>query len=429
MEQKQVNKQVQKLLLSQEMRQSVHILQCDSVNLTSYLKERSLDNPFLEVRSHFSATSRVATPREGTQLKGPRFNSVEEYLLQQVSLSMRESHLKELVVAFIDLLDDRGYFPYSISEIANDTNLDPVELTDALTLLQQLDPPGIGARNLRECLILQAQANMTPPTLALRILEHYFSQLVDHSWVTIAHDTGHSQKEIAEAVAFIKRLSPTPAIPNLTNTVEYIYPDLTLQIDNHQFQLSINHANEPELVFSAKSFSEFEKNTNMTVQTYLREKKAEYSDLQAELIHREETLLAIGSQIINEQLEHLINPSVPLKPLLQRQIAARLKLSESVISRGILGKYVQTQNGVIALKDLLSHRSAMTVDAKSDDEVKHAIISLIHNESKNRPYSDQKLCSLLANTGIVVSRRTVAKYRMQLGIPSTNTRKQSRLTQ
>lgn len=413
--------QSQSLSLSQGMRQSILILQLDAIDLTTYLEDISMANPLISV--HTTLDHRL--PEADSPQVEAQQPSLFTYLLEQVQLTMRATHLRQIVIYLIQQLDPRGYLALTNDEIAEALGLSMTEVLDAVTLLQRLDPPGVGARDLQECLYLQAEQDPDQiPEGVLALLEDSFDDLVKHRWHDLEVNLTLSRTQLDDCVAYIQTLTSNPGAAYGRTQIEYIVPELKLTIKNGKASLTLNRHSQPELIFAQATYERLSATNDSEVQRYLREKKAQFQSLEYAMQRRQETLIMIGRAIIQAQFEYFKDPSLPLAPLLLRDIAQRLQLSESTVSRTINNKYLQTDHGVYPLKMFFSRYSPATAgESRSTAQLLAALKAAVAQEDPAKPLSDAALAKALSDQGFVIARRTVAKYRQEAGIASARERK------
>lgn len=424
----QEQRQIQKLVLTQQMQQSIRILRYNIEDLHDFMQQKQLDNPFVKIKT--SSIKRTVDSGKSFSLEDElvsrQTQSLPEYLLSQVHLTMRKTILRGWVVFLIDHLDQNGYLTLDIDTICQQTQVDQTTLIDALTLLQQLDPPGVGARNLQECLLLQIENDDRSPLLALEIVQDHFEEFADHRWKEIAMAIGTSTSEVQQSFEYIKTLSPAPGAAFQTDSLSYIYPDLLVDVstDHRKIEVKLSSENQPQIIFNQKYYEKFSKSADVDVKAYLNEKRAEYISLENNLAQRGQTILRVGKVIVDHQQDFFLDKTHPLKPLLLRDVAQKLGLHESTVSRAVHGKYLKCNFGVFELKTFF--KRAVTTSQHDDlsvDEAQSQIKALIDAEKLDKPLSDSQLANLLKQNGILLSRRTVAKYREELGIKSSIKRK------
>lgn len=417
-------KQVQGLSLTQGMRQSILVLQSDAIDLADYLNEQSLENPLFDVHIDLDMPFIENSNQTSYQIRDNQ-QSLFEYLLDQVQLTMRKTPLRDLVIYLIEQLNPNGYLTLSDKEILHELEeVTPIMLLDAKTLLHQLDPPGIGARDLQECLYLQAEAEHADPEI-MSMLSDNFDIFVKHEWKQLRRKLKLSNEKLQKDVDFIQSLTANPGQRYTSQGEQYVVPELRVKKNKDKLSLSVTKYGQPQIVFAEETYDRLEKSTDIDVKQYIREKYSQYRTLEYNLERRIETISIIGKCIVNAQYQFFMQNSKALKPLLIRDVAQKLRLSESTVSRTVNGKYIQTDFGIFELKSFFSRRSKVTVGEKeqSVDQVKKKIKNLLESENSSKPLSDQKISDLLIGDGLKIARRTVAKYREELGFPSTSRRR------
>lgn len=417
-------KQVQGLSLTQGMRQSILILQSDAIDLADYLSEQSLENPLFDVRMNLDMPFIEGNDTGSYQIRDDQ-QSLFEYLLDQVQLTMRKTPLRDLVIYLIEQLDPNGYLTLSDKEIlAEVEGATPIMLLDAKTLLHQLDPPGIGARDLRECLYLQAEADKANKEI-MSMLSDRFDLFTKHEWKRLKKELKLSNEDLQKNIDFIQSLSANPGQRYTAQNEQYVVPELQVKKNKDKLTLSVTKYGQPQLVFAEETYDSLSKSTDEDVKKYISDKYSQYKTLEYNLQRRIETISIIGRCIVKAQYQFFMQNTKALEPLLIRDVAQKLQLSESTVSRTINGKYIQTDFGIFELKRFFSRRSKVTVGEKeqSVDQVKAKIKDILNAEDKSKPLSDQKISDMLNDDGLQIARRTVAKYREELGFPSTSRRR------
>ena len=373
--------------------------------------------------------------------------SLQEYLVEQLgyrNLSEREMKLATYLVGSID---EDGYLRRELDAIADDIaftlgiETTAEELERLLDVIHDLEPAGIGARNLRECLLLQmGQLPMNTPArrLARRILTDYFDEFVKKHYEKLISRLQVSEEEFRDAIAEIRRLTPKPG--NLyaeggTDTTPYIVPDFILDYHDGRFDLSLNSSNIPEVRINRR-YAEMLRDMVAPDGTVKAEDREALQFVKSKIDsakwfisaikQRHDTLMRTMQTILDYQKEYFKDgDKSKLRPMILKDIADRTGLDVSTISRVVNSKYVQTQFGIILLKSLFSE--AMQTDSGeevSSYEIKNILQQCIDEEDKRRPLTDETLMDILNSKGYRIARRTVAKYREMLGIPVARLRKQ-----
>jgi len=425
----QQQKQTQKLAMTQKLQQSIQVLQFSTEELTQFVENQALENPLLDVIQP-NYTSNYSKPRTSTGTEMTRLNQIPdttislfEHLIDQIHLNYRDTYLRTLVLYLVEYIDLNGYLTISLDEAVEQTGGTPIQLLDALTLIQQLEPAGVGARNLQECLMLQTERDNYAPEIAYLILEEYFTELVERKWENIAKKLVISLTDIQKVFDYIQTLTPTPGAVFGSTEGLYIIPDLTVKVDGQQVTVVSNRSGMPEIKFQQNYFEQMTQSGDSEVLNYLKEKQQAFEWLKKTVEQRGDTIYNVGKAIVETQQEFFLNEEDPIKPLILKDISEELAIHESTVSRAVNGKYLETDFGVFELKHFFSQKLASDEGERSTNDVKHRLQTLIDSEDKAKPLSDQKLVELLNDEGIDISRRTVAKYRDLLKIPSSAKRK------
>lgn len=402
--------------------QNVQLLQLNRIELSNHLNNLILGNPLIDLPENESRLTQVSAKDSTTVIEKTAADkpSLFTYLKEQIELLYRPTYLRELLFWWVNQLDHKGYVTKSVEEAVKETGATKVQLIDALTLLQQLDPPGIGARSLQESLMLQTERLDWSPEMAYLILEEQFEALSQKRWRYLAEFYGIQEETVREIFAFIQKLSPAPAEQFMDRQTPFILPELSVTTENGELTVSETKYKTPLLTFNTEYFNELAEREDPSVTRYIKEKKQEYTVLQNGLKKRRETILRVGTAIVMHQRQFFEQPENGLVPLQLNDLAQELQLDESTVSRAVRESYIQTKTGTFELKSFLSRRTA---GGGSQDQIDRQLLKLIQEEDKNKPYSDQALSDQLKASGIQLSRRGVNKYRQKLSIPSSTERK------
>ena len=423
----QSQKQTQKLAMTQKLQQAIQILQFNTEELHQFVETIALENPLFEVRSpkikSDLAMSHSAGERKDqliSQIPDQRI-SLFEYLISQIHLNYRETFLRQIILFLVEYIDSNGYLRIEPELVSKKFGADSLQFLDAVTLLQQLDPAGVGARDLQECLMLQTERDYHAPALAYLVLEEAFDDFVHHRWEKISQTYQLSLKEVQTIIDYVRSLDPFPGAAFSEKTAELIIPDLTLLRDGEKLRVRSNKRGQLKLNFHEAYFARLEKQADDETKDYLKEKRQQFQWLHKTILQRQDTILTIGSLIVAHQEKFFLEKRGALKPLTLKKIAEEAQLHESTVSRAVNGKYIETDFGTFELRHFFVNQ--VSEGEVSADEIKQLIAQLIEQENKQKPLSDQKIADDLHRAGHKVSRRTVAKYREALGIASSSKRK------
>lgn len=428
------------IALEEEERPAEEDEQPQQISVDEYLRED--DTP--SYKSRINNYSKDDKQRPVYLTEG---RSLQEYLVEQLSYRNLSERDMKLAVYLIGSIDEDGYLRRDLESISDDIaftvgiETSVGELERLLDIIHELEPAGIGARDLRECLLLQMnqmQVNTRARRLARKILTSYFDEFVKKHYEKLIARLQVSEEEFRDAIAEIRRLSPQPG--NLyaeggTDTTPYIVPDFILDYQDGHFQLSLNSYNVPEVKINRRyvdmirdmvgSDGRVKEKDREAIQ-FVKSKIDSAKWFISAIKQRHDTLMRTMQTILDYQQEYFKDGDrSKLRPMILKDIADRTGLDVSTISRVVNSKYVQTQFGIILLKSLFSE--AMQTDSGeevSSYEIKNILQQCIDEEDKRKPLTDETLMDILNTKGYHIARRTVAKYREMLGIPVARLRKQ-----
>jgi len=351
--------------------------------------------------------------------------SLEEHLNWQLGLSDTAAPIAEIARQIIGNLNEDGYLLMSLEELCQLTGCTMEEALEALKVVQFMDPVGVGARDLRECLSLQLENLNLEESLAFRIVQEHLPLLEGHKLKEIATRTESTFEAVVQAVECIKHLIPKPGLKYNNQKTNYVEPEVTIAKVDEEFVVLLNDEGMPQLRLNA-NYKKLLKSNGVSGDTksFLREKFRSAVDLLRSVNQRKQTIYKVCVCIVNRQKDFLENGFSHLHPMLIKDVASELGVHSSTISRVVTNKYVDTPQGVIEL------RKFFTMGLEKPDgeglsivQVKLKIKELLENENRNKPYSDNQLGQLLRRENIFINRRTVAKYREQMQIPGSRERK------
>ncbi|WP_433744506.1 RNA polymerase factor sigma-54 [Falsibacillus pallidus] len=427
-----------KLNMTQELSQAIALLQYSTQELFSFLEQKVMENPLIglespdvqlmDPRSDRIRTNRIAQPnktkQEWLERVAQKPDTLQEHLFSQLIMKTLTFKQKQILDLLLYNFDANGYLTASTDEIACEADAPVEEAEKLLTQIQSLDPAGVGARNLRECLLLQVKRREGAPQWTEEILMNHFQEFADRKWKDIASKLSCSLKEIQAVSDFIQTLTPRPAAEYGAHPSIYIIPELIVEVKDGQIRLRHHDSSVPHLIFHKEYYDEMEKYKDKGVKSFLKDKFQDYQFLMKSLHQRQETILKVGTALIELQTEFFLKGPKHLKPLTMKQLAEEIEVHESTVSRAVREKYIQTPFGTFELKSFFSSGVATNEDGDaSSSTVKNLIQEWIDEEDKKSPISDQAIADRLKEEGLKVSRRTVAKYRDQLQIPASSKRK------
>ena len=383
-------------------------------------------------RDHFAQTNTVTrSSAEDDEKREFMFNSitVEASLAQHLMEQVRDTNLSDEDRAMAELLigniDDYGYLMATVEELAASTNLVAEKILSVLKVIQGFEPVGVGARDLRECLMLQLERSGNTETLEYRIIRDHMEALGKRRIPEIARGTGQSVEDVQEALARIGRLEPRPGRAFLPVVEQYVAPEVFVVKNGDDFIVTTNDEQIPHLRISNvyKDLMSAGEN-NAEVKNYIREKIRAGKFLIKSLHQRQTTICNIGKEIVKRQREFMDKGVAHLKPMTMAQVADVVGVHETTVSRAVSGKYIETPQGVFEMKYFFTAGlQNVNGDNVSNTSVKDMIAEIFKAENTARPLSDQEVVKMLTAKGINIARRTVAKYRDELGILPSNLRR------
>ncbi|MBO8165458.1 MAG: RNA polymerase factor sigma-54 [Brevibacillus sp.] len=446
--------QTLKLVMTPELRQAITILQYSALDLMSYLQEQAAENPVIELPEIDTAveTAREAKPTPEIDWK----ELISSRAAGDYSLTKNEStynpldyvhaptsnlyqHLQEqlgylkgltavqrkIALYLIGNLDDKGYLEITTEEASRQLGVHVQEVEDVLAVIQHFDPVGVAARNLEECLLLQLRHAGLDDDNTVRVVTHHLDDLAHNRFSRIAEKLKIGIADVQRIADLVRSLNPRPGLAYQQAETRYVIPDVTVEKVEGEYVVLVNESSAPRLTIS-RFYENMLKQANSETEArqFIQEKLNAAIWLAKSIEQRRLTLLRVTQAIVEKQIEFFEHGVHYLKPMTQKEIAERVDLHESTVSRATSNKYVQTPRGVFELKYFFtSALSTANGDAASSESVKRRIKALIEAEDRFRPLSDQKLTELLEKEGIEISRRTVAKYREEMMIPSSAKRK------
>ena len=351
--------------------------------------------------------------------------SLQQHLIDQVSLCDCDDPTKENLVLLIGSLDENGYLTESPSNLSLQLNIPYPKFLEALEILNTFNPSGIGAKDLQECLLIQLQRNQREDSLAYSIIDKAYPLLLRRRIQEIAKKLKVSDEAIQKALEEIASMDPAPGkrFSDDSNTV--IEPDIRIFQEDELWKIELNNEYIPKLRISQKYKDLLAQGSlNKKEKEYLVENMRSGKFLINSLDQRQNTLKKISQNIIDQQPKFFVKTNPTLQPMTMQQIAEDVGVHETTISRAIANKYVKTPHGVFPLKHFFN--SGFTSDSGesiANRSIKETIEKIIQKEDPKKPISDQSISKELEKEGIKIARRTVAKYREQLGILPTHLRR------
>ncbi|MBT5331675.1 MAG: RNA polymerase factor sigma-54 [Porticoccaceae bacterium] len=454
----------QQLRMTPQLQQAIRLLQLSSIDLQQEIQESLYSNPLLEIDESAETPEkaddvgdidaeqpRVETEqknddleysaRDGmqqSQYSGADFTEREDaaeetlrdHLCWQLNLTPMSPLDRDIAMAIIDAVDSTGLLSIGIDDLIqsvhSEEELEEEDILSVLHRIQRFDPPGVAARDLKECLLVQL--SLLPETgaveTAIDLVERHLEALTKLSLEGIAKRIKRPVEEIEEAYLVIKSLNPKPGYSFSSEKSDYIVPDLTLIKKDGIWRVILNTSSVPKLRLN-EQYADMVKDTDQQqTREYLKTNLQEAKWFLRSLESRNDTLLRVGQAIVEYQMNFFDEGEEAMRPLILKDLAEKLDLHESTISRATSQKYMASPRGVFELKYFFSSQLATASGGECSSTAIRALISkFIKAENPSKPLSDSALTKLLENEGVVVARRTIAKYREMLGIPPSSQRK------
>lgn len=352
--------------------------------------------------------------------------SLQTQLLDELAVADTDPKTRILAEQVIGSIDDSGYLRTPAADIAMAADADLVEVERAIQLVQSFDPPGVGCRDLGECLKLQLEraGKLTP--MLREILDHHLEEIARNRLPQLAKTLRVTPEELSSALAELRKLNPYPGAGFAPASSEFVVPEAEIiRTEDGNYAAIPRRGTMPRL-FLAERYLKMLENPDLTPEerSYLREKLQQAREFMHALDLRQSTILRIAEVLARTQRDFLDHGVEALHPLTMRQVGEELELHETTISRAVANKYIQTPRGIFPFRYFFSSGfAAESGEELSNRAVMEKIRELVDAEDPAKPLSDDKIASLLKQSGISVARRTVAKYREAINIPASNLRK------
>lgn len=481
-EMRQQMKMVQQLVMTPQLQQAIKLLQLSKIELQDVIRQELEENPLLDETLEQEETreadqfeqqekeqlpaadtgdfKEVAAGEEtrsemdwDTYLEGYNYSAGEQYydddderpsyeniltkkgtlfdhLVWQLNLNRFTDHERVIGAEIIGNIDEDGYLRAALADIAHACQVDESTIEPVLLMIQDFDPPGVGARDLRECLLLQIRSLGMTGTIVEGVLVSHLKDLEQRKYKQIAKSLGCDVNDILIAARVIASMDPKPGRIYGQEDIQYISPDIFVYKVGEEYVVMLNEEGVPNLrinpLYAADTRAEKadKGNGNAKVDEYLNDKMRSAMWLIKSIHQRQRTIYKTARSIVKFQREFLDKGIEYLKPLVLRDVAEDIGMHESTISRVTTNKYMQTPQGLFELKYFFnSGISTSDGDFIASESVKNKIKEILENEDPKKPYSDQKLAELLSSNQINIARRTVTKYREMLRIGSSSERK------
>jgi RNA polymerase sigma-54 factor len=459
--------QVQNLSMQQalapQLQQSLHILQAPMLELRNLIQQEIQTNPVLEEeitepsieerqreaeefkeefdrlaklddewRDYMAQSSSYSGKSQEDEERRQFFfdslvnhETLQQHLLEQVGSGDIEDSDRKTAELLIGNIDDMGFLQSSVEEIAESTGVPVEDLRRVLEIIQTFHPVGVGARDLRDCLLIQLRRLGKQAGLEYRIVSNHLQDLGKHRFPEIARRLGTTIDQVQRCANFIATLDPKPGQIFTADPNNYVLPDVQVEKVDGEYLITLNGDQIPHLRISNTYKDLMAQDGNKDeVKDYIREKIRGGKFLIKSIHQRQQTISNIAHEIVKRQHEFLEKGSSALRPLTMMQVAEAVGVHETTVSRAISGKYMATPQGVFEMKYFFTPGYQTSEGASmSNTSVKDAISELVKNENTKKPLSDKDIVEVLSERGIPIARRTVAKYRIELNILPSNMRK------
>jgi RNA polymerase sigma-54 factor len=370
------------------------------------------------------ASESVEKPSFETFLSAPV--TLGDYLRQQLSVTVISDEVRDAAESIIGNLDEDGYLSASLDEIAAMGQHRPEHVEEALKAVQSLDPAGVGARNLRECLLLQIDSLNGRGGVAWLIVSGHLRLLETRQYKELAKVLGRPLEHVETAVNMIQHLNPRPGLRYSGAGARVVEPDVYFTKDGDDYIIQMNDEDVPQLRLNAqyRRMLDRDNGASKEVRDYVRERYTSAIQLMKNIEQRKQTILKVCQSIVRRQADFLTNGIDHLKPMMIKEVAEEVGVHPSTVSRAVASKYVHTPQGVFELRYFFSE----AVQGPSGGAtplllLKRKVKKMIEEEDRTKPLTDEQITMLLQAEGINVTRRTVAKYREDMKIPSTHQRR------
>lgn len=439
----------QKQILSQRLQISVQILQMNAIDLDQFIRDAAMENPLIELDSvqepedQFQSQMKkiewldrmdgsnvyrdASKPEEEEENNHPLYekhanDSLYDVLLAQLP-GFRLPPEKERVVRYvIGSLDENGYISMTREQMCRALNLEEQVLEEALDILHRMDPAGVGAEDLRECLLIQARRMENPSPVLLKMIDDHLNTLAKNQLDKLSKALHVSMDEVKSARDQLLAFNPKPGNGYSSHkSIPYIRPDFFIVRTEHDYEVILNDYNQPRIAIN-QYYRNLARETESDAARYIKDKLGKAEWLASCIQQRKSTMLKCVHSILDRQRGFFDHGPGNLTPMTLADVAEDVEMHPSTVSRATRGKYLQCQWGVFALSDFFS-RSVNEGAEESQDMAQNQIRQIIAGENPKKPFSDQAIADQLNRQGINIARRTVAKYREQMNIPPASGRK------
>lgn len=422
-------KQTLSLSMTTDLRQAIELLQYSTYELEQYIRKQEIENPLIELKekeTNSSYEERSQHRSTSTGYHGSPMDNIQsthsnmrDELFEQAKLIYPNKPVQKLLNYIIYNLDDNGYLTLDHYAEFNED-----EIEQGIHLLQDIGPIGTGARNLKECLLLQMTYASKQNGLAEYLVKNHLDLMAEHKWDKIAAQMNITMTQVKEIYDFIQTLNPKPCTFISDFSIQYVTPDIIVEFKENAFIFNLNDGYLPTIGLN-NEYTHY-LNTKNELSKYINAQYKGYQWLLSSIEQRRNTIIKIVTVLLEKQEGFFKNGFSSLKPLTLKEVADEIEMHESTVSRATRNKIIQTSFGSFKLQ-LLFTSKIETGDGESvsQTKVKALLQTFIAQENKHKPYSDLKIADYFnTEKGILISRRTINKYRKELNIPSSSQRKE-----
>lgn len=447
--------QAQKLIMTPELRQAIQMLQFTSQELWQYVESQMEVNPLLDLENKRETEEHIEEYNNNSEdidwkeyaeqyddisysknySNDEKENSFEsfvsartslkEHLLFQLNLSIFDKRQKEIGEFIIESIDKNGYLSNSTAEIADQLGIEAENVENVIKVIQTFDPVGVCARDLRECLLIQIETRGIDNPDIKEVIQNYLEDVAQNRLAKISKELNIGLKSVQWICDLIKTLEPKPGrgFSHDSDEIKYITPDVYLYYIDGEYVISVNDSSAPRLIINNYYKQLLSRSRDENTTSFLTERLNSAMWLIRSIEQRRMTIYKVVESILKYQMDFFEKGKKSLKPLTLKDIAEDIEVHESTVSRATNGKYIQTPRGLFELKYFFSSGVHSGDGGISSKSIKSIIEEIIGGENSKKPLSDQQIVKILKSKNINISRRTVAKYRDELGIPSSSGRR------
>lgn len=455
---------LQQQTIAPQMQQSLQLLQTPTLELRHLIQQELDANPTLEDETpevsleetsnpeeeeefdrelaeltqldeewrEYMAQSRIAAPKRDDADEKHQFMvdsiidpiTLQEHLLNQLSFTPVKGDLKSVCEMLIGNIDENGFLQANLEDLCFDLGIPIDELEDALGIIQSFDPVGVGASDLRDCLLIQLERLGKSHSLAYQIVDRFLDEMAKKRYPQIAKKLSVAPEDISHAAHFIASLDPRPGSRFSTSSNTYVVPDVVVERVDGQWVVSLNDEQIPRLRISPAYKELLAADNGKKARDYIRDKIKSGKFLIKSIHQRQQTIRNISEEIVKRQIDFFDHGPSKLRPMNMAQVADEIEVHETTVSRAVAGKYMSTPHGVYEMKYFFTTGyQSKDGESMSNTSVKQTLATIIAGEDKKKPLSDQALVTEMEKRGLKIARRTVAKYREELNILPSHMRR------